>query len=147
MFNFRARVIVGAAAGSINYLFSFVNKKIYYDLETTLSMPGVSLFYCTLSFIGLIVMYLILPETEGRSLEDIELHYSDDSKKITDRQIAISQRNVDPEIWIHGKDFRLCFSFSKETRFNLNLIRPKINSQENLIIVNSFEPNKSRDTL
>lgn len=61
-------------------------------------MPGVSLFYSTLSFIGLIVMYLILPETEGRSLEDIELHYSDDSKKITDRQIAISQRNVDPEI-------------------------------------------------
>lgn len=29
-------------------------------------------------------MYYILPETEGRTLEEIELHYSDDSKGITD---------------------------------------------------------------
>lgn len=29
-------------------------------------------------------MFNILPETEGRSLEDIELHFSDNSKRITD---------------------------------------------------------------
>lgn len=33
-------------------------------------------------------MYLILPETEDRSLEDIELHFSDNSKNLTDRKIA-----------------------------------------------------------
>lgn len=33
-------------------------------------------------------MYQILPETEDRSLEDIELHFSDNSKKLTDRKIA-----------------------------------------------------------
>ena len=32
-------------------------------------------------------MYKILPETEGRTLEDIELHFSDDSKKFTDHKI------------------------------------------------------------
>lgn len=32
-------------------------------------------------------MYYILPETEGRTLEDIELHYSDDTKGITDIDI------------------------------------------------------------
>lgn len=32
-------------------------------------------------------MYKILPETEGRTLEDIELHFSDHSKKITDHKI------------------------------------------------------------
>lgn len=29
-----------------------------------------------------------MPETENRSLEDIEFHFSDNSKKLTDRKIA-----------------------------------------------------------
>lgn len=32
-----------------------------------------------------------MPETENRSLEDIEMHFSDDSKRITDRHIAYVQ--------------------------------------------------------
>lgn len=66
----------------------FVSTKTYYNLETTLSMPGISLLYCTVAVIGLISMYKIMPETENRSLEDIELHYSNDSKKITDWYIV-----------------------------------------------------------
>lgn len=65
----------------------FITKKTYYNLEKTLSMPGVSLFYCIICGIGLIVMYLIMPETEDRSLEDIELHFADNSKMLTDRHI------------------------------------------------------------
>lgn len=37
-------------------------------------------------------MYFILPETEKRSLEDIELHYADNTKKITDIHIRISRK-------------------------------------------------------
>lgn len=33
-------------------------------------------------------MFFIMPETEQRSLEDIELHFSDNSKGMTDIQIA-----------------------------------------------------------
>lgn len=39
-----------------------------------------------------IVMFYILPETEQRSLEDIERHYSDNSKSITD--IHISKQSI-----------------------------------------------------
>lgn len=35
-------------------------------------------------------MYFTLPETEGRSLEDIELHFSDNNRKITDINIRMS---------------------------------------------------------
>lgn len=76
----------------------FTAKKTYYNLETTLSLPGVSLFYCIISGIGLIVMYLILPETEDRSLEDIELHFSDNSKNLTDRKIAELSNNKENEV-------------------------------------------------
>lgn len=65
-----------------------MSKKTYYNLETTLSLPGVSCLYCIVTAVSLILMYFILPETEGRSLEDIELHFSDDSKKLTDWKIA-----------------------------------------------------------
>lgn len=33
-------------------------------------------------------MYNILPETEGRTLEEIENHFADDNRKITDHYIA-----------------------------------------------------------
>lgn len=35
-----------------------------------------------------VVVFLILPETENRTLEDIESHFSDNTKGLTDRKIA-----------------------------------------------------------
>lgn len=40
-------------------------------------------------------MYTILPETEHRSLTDIELHYSDDTKGFTDIYIPITGKRSD----------------------------------------------------
>lgn len=37
-------------------------------------------------------MYFILPETEQRSLEDIELHYTDNTKNITDIHILMNHK-------------------------------------------------------
>lgn len=34
-----------------------------------------------------VAAYVLMPETEHRSLEDIEFHYSDDSKPFTDIDI------------------------------------------------------------
>lgn len=57
-------------------------------------MPGLALFNCIVSGIGVFVAYKILPETENRSLEEIEMHFSDDSKSITDRKIQhVSKSN------------------------------------------------------
>lgn len=50
-------------------------------------MPGFSLLNCFIIAIGIIVMFNILPETENRSLEDIEIHFSDKTKKITNYKI------------------------------------------------------------
>lgn len=36
---------------------------------------------------SLIILYNILPETEGRTLEDIENHFTDNSKSLTDHKI------------------------------------------------------------
>lgn len=84
--------MVGISA-ALNYTFGFISKKIYYELETTLSLPGVSLLFSCICGTGLVWMYFILPETENRTLEDIELHFSDDSKNLTDRKIVKATAN------------------------------------------------------
>lgn len=40
-------------------------------------------------------MHLIFPETNNRTNEDIELHFADDSKRITDWRVSKSQILVD----------------------------------------------------
>lgn len=52
-----------------------------------MSLPGVQLLNLFVIAIGIIVMFNILPETENRSLEDIEIHFSDKTKKITNYRI------------------------------------------------------------
>lgn len=63
-----------------------------------MSLPGVASFYATVSFFGVIVAYFILPETEGRTLEDIELHFSVNSRKLTDRKIEKNAAGKNPQI-------------------------------------------------
>ena len=80
----------GAATGltaALNYVLSFISTKIYYNLETTFSLPGITLFNCIVMAYGLILMYKILPETESRTLEDIEIHFADKSKNLTHHKI------------------------------------------------------------
>lgn len=88
--NCRCRGLASGLACSFSYSLAFITKKTYYNLETSLSLPGVALFYSAVCGTGLIIAYFIFPVTENRSLEDIELHFSDNSKKITDIKIAKS---------------------------------------------------------
>lgn len=88
MFLSRARGIASGLSAAFDYFLTFVSTKSYFNLETSLSMPGIALLNCIITGLGLILMYNIMPETENRSLEEIELHYSDYSKKLTDRKIA-----------------------------------------------------------
>lgn len=72
-------------------------------METTLSLAGMTLLFNRTCIFCLILMYNILPETEDRSLEDIELHFADNSKRITDRKIAISKYQSKIEVLENGK--------------------------------------------
>lgn len=43
------------------------------------------------------MMYNILPETEGRTLEDIEIHFADNTRKLTDHYIVQNSANKSKE--------------------------------------------------
>lgn len=71
---------------------AFCTTKTYYNLETSLSLFGLLTIYAFFDIFGLIYIYKYLPETERRTLEEIELHFSDNSKKLSDIKI---RKNVD----------------------------------------------------
>lgn len=73
---------------AICYTMSFISTKTYYELESSLSLFGVSVLYALLAFLGTIFVYKCLPETEGRTLEEIEEHYSNKNNRITDHEIV-----------------------------------------------------------
>jgi hypothetical protein len=66
---------------------AFCTTKTYYNFETSLGLVGVITVYATVNAIGLVSIFLYLPETERRTLEEIELHFSDNNKRLSDIKI------------------------------------------------------------
>ena len=56
-----------------------------------LSLFGVITLYTVLSFVGIIFIYFFLPETEGRTLEEIEEHFSNNKLKLTNHKIEFQE--------------------------------------------------------
>lgn len=70
----------------------------------TLTLPGTFFFYAGVAFIGTIILYFVLPETEGRSLTEIEEHFSGGIRlnrkgnQLTDEEKHSSATTVIPPI-------------------------------------------------
>lgn len=56
-------------------------------MERDLGLPGSAWFYAAFAIAGATILYFILPETEGITLEDIERHFAEKGRKLTDRKI------------------------------------------------------------
>lgn len=56
-------------------------------MERDLGLPGAPWFYASFAIVGAVILYFILPETEGRTLEDIERHFSEKGRTLVDRYI------------------------------------------------------------
>ena len=63
----------------------FISTKTYLDLENGLGISGVIYLYGVVGVAGWFFFYFLLPETENRTLEDIETHFS--TQKITNIRI------------------------------------------------------------
>ncbi|XP_017088653.2 facilitated trehalose transporter Tret1 isoform X2 [Drosophila bipectinata] len=63
-------------AGGVGYIFGFLANKLFLVMLSALTLPGTFAFYASVAFVGTIVLYFTLPETEGRTLGEIEAHFS-----------------------------------------------------------------------
>ncbi|CRK97315.1 CLUMA_CG010709, isoform A [Clunio marinus] len=87
VFPFKTRSIATGITAALNYIMAFCTTKTYYNLETSLTLFGVVALYAAFDIVGLLYIYLFVPETERRTLEEIELHFSDNTKKLSDIKI------------------------------------------------------------
>jgi hypothetical protein len=70
--------IRGPASGvttCMAYVFSFVILKMYPEMKHQWGNHGLFTFYTTIALAGTICMYVYLPETRGRTLQQIEEHF------------------------------------------------------------------------
>ncbi|KYN29131.1 Facilitated trehalose transporter Tret1 [Trachymyrmex cornetzi] len=64
------------AAGMIAYIMASIANKTFLYMENSMSLPGTIFFYSMINLVGLCLLFAILPETEGRTLQEIEEHYA-----------------------------------------------------------------------
>ncbi|KAL1492216.1 hypothetical protein ABEB36_012699 [Hypothenemus hampei] len=72
-------VATGISAAS-GYLVSFLANKTFISLVNSIGLYGVFWFYGGVAIAGIITLYFLLPETEGKSLFDVAQHFNDGPK-------------------------------------------------------------------
>lgn len=75
---FPANVRGGASglASAVGYLFAFLSNKLFLGMVATMTLPGTFWFYSGVALLGAVILYFTLPETEGRTLPEIEAHFA-----------------------------------------------------------------------
>jgi hypothetical protein len=57
-------------------VFLFLSSKTFLDIEHSFQLHGAFFFYGAISCVGVVFLYFRLLETEGKSLEEIENHFT-----------------------------------------------------------------------
>jgi MFS family permease len=76
VFPFRTRGLASGITAAACYVFLFLASKTYLDIEHGLQLHGAFWFYSGISFLGFLFLYFRLVETEGKTLEEIEHHFT-----------------------------------------------------------------------
>lgn len=75
IFPARARGAASAIASLTNWMFAFLVTKEFASLQNLLGMDGTFIFFGSCCFVAAIYVYRCVPETKGKSLEEIELYF------------------------------------------------------------------------
>jgi MFS family permease len=85
LFPARVRGLAGGITTCCAYLFSFAVLKTYPQMKDTLGRQGVFLFYGVMALLGTVFLWRCLPETQGKTLEEVERMFSRKSVSRTQR--------------------------------------------------------------
>lgn len=72
MFPLRARGPAGSISVLSNWLAAFIVTLTFNSLQSSLTVPGAYWFYAGWLLLGFVFVYLLMPETKGKTLEEIE---------------------------------------------------------------------------
>jgi len=97
----RARATVGGVAVFLTWLLTFIVTKVFAPISALIGVAGCFWIFAGFSAISLVYVALLLPETKGRSLEEIEHYFTEGHfpdkvkrRKFTIRISRSSSRNT-----------------------------------------------------
>lgn len=85
LFPTRARGLAGGLVACFCYTFNFIFVKTYPQMIDTMGRHGVFGFYGAMALVGTIFVMVFLPETKGKTLQEIEDHFRN-GRKIKSRR-------------------------------------------------------------
>lgn len=75
----QVRSTAASMLASLSYLLGFLSIKSFFKMVAAFSLNGTFWFFSVVSFIAVAVLYFILPETEGKTLEEIQAFFDKDN--------------------------------------------------------------------
>lgn len=76
VFPVNVRSAASGLSSGIGYICAFLSNYLFLHMVSWLTLPGTFWFYSAMAMGGCVVLYFVLPETEGRKLIDIEMHFT-----------------------------------------------------------------------
>ncbi|XP_075215625.1 facilitated trehalose transporter Tret1-like isoform X2 [Lycorma delicatula] len=77
LFPVEGRGVASGVAGALSYVLIFIVIKTYINLSAWFDLYGTLFIYGTIGLFGLVYTYFYLPETEGKTLQEIEEFFKD----------------------------------------------------------------------
>lgn len=71
-------------AAAFSYVMLFIATKTNYNIEAALHLSGAFALYAICGFVGSVYLYFFLPETESKTLVEIEAYYKGNQKIFAD---------------------------------------------------------------
>ncbi|KAK7869520.1 hypothetical protein R5R35_002295 [Gryllus longicercus] len=96
------RGVASGASGSIGYIFSFAANKSYFFMLEGLTLWGTFYLYGAVAAAGAVFLYFQLPETEGRTLHEIQQHYSRERDLLSPRRDERRRRRLQQPALAHA---------------------------------------------
>ncbi|XP_063707647.1 uncharacterized protein LOC134836358 [Culicoides brevitarsis] len=109
----RVRATGAGLASGMGYFFGFLANKVFYNMISTMTLSGTFWFYSGISLLGAMILFWILPETEGRTLLEIEDHFRGKQRlntknaNITPKKMSTVSRTfqLDVKQWDANREF------------------------------------------
>ena len=80
VFSTETRLVAAGISGGTGYVFAFLSNKLFLSLIEQLNLWGCYFIYVLITLLSTAILYVKLPETEGKSLRDIEMHFAGGQK-------------------------------------------------------------------
>ncbi|XP_065212664.1 facilitated trehalose transporter Tret1-like isoform X2 [Planococcus citri] len=77
LFPMRARGQISGVTAAINFGVGFLLTKTYFDVVAIYTLPWTFIVYSSVGIIGIFYVYIYLPETENKTLQQIQKHFED----------------------------------------------------------------------